>query len=273
MYVKTRDGARIYYEDQGRGRPIVLVHGWACSGKFWQRNVPALAEEFRVVTIDLRGHGNSSKSLAGHTMPEYAADVRTVIEELDLKGATLAGWSMGGPVVLAYWQQYAADSRLMGLGLVDTAPSPLSPADWNSHALRNNNLEGMNAVFAGVQADRGQHARGFAGNMFKGGQAPADDLAWMVPEILKTPTWIAIAAYSDFLLSDYADVLPMVTVPAIVFAADSNVYKQGIAMGRHLAGQLPQATFVPFEDGGHTLFYEQPDKFSKALGDFVRGLK
>lgn len=272
MFITTRDGARIYYEDHGRGRPIVLVHGWACSGRFWQRNVPALAEEFRVVTVDLRGHGNSAKPLTGHTMPQYAQDVRAVIEHLDLNGVTLAGWSLGGPVVLAYWQQYAADSRLKGLGLVDTAPSPLSPADWNSHGLKNNNLDGMHAVFAAVQTDRSQHSLGFVNNMFKGGQATATDLAWMVPEIAKTPAWIAIAAYSDFLLSDYAGVLPTVKVPAIVFAADSNVYKHGIAMGRHLASQLPQATFVPFEDGGHTLFYEQPDKFNGALGAFVRGL-
>jgi non-heme chloroperoxidase len=273
MFVTTRDGAKIYYEDHGRGRPIVLVHGWACSTRFWQRNVPVLAEEFRVVTIDLRGHGNSAKVLSGHNMPQYAQDVRTVIEQLDLTGVTLAGWSMGGPVVLAYWQQYAADGRLKGLGLVDTAPSPLSPADWNSHGLKNNNLAGMHAVFAAVQADRSQQATGFVNNMFKGGRAPAADLAWMVPEVFKTPAWIAIAAYSDFLLSDYATVLPTVKVPAIVFAADSNVYKQGIAMGRHLAAQLPQATFVPFEDGGHTLFYEQPDKFNKALGTFMRGLE
>lgn len=53
MFVTTSDGARIYYEDHGRGRPIVLVHGWACSGRFWQRNVPALAEDFRVVTVTL----------------------------------------------------------------------------------------------------------------------------------------------------------------------------------------------------------------------------
>lgn len=273
MFMTMRDGAKIYYEDQGRGRPIFLVHGWTCSSRFWQRNVPALAREYRVVTVDLRGHGNSAKTLTGHSIPQYAQDVRAVIEELDLREVTLAGWSMGGPVVLSYWQQYAADSRLKALGLVDTAPCPLSPADWNSHGLRNNNLEGMHAVFAALQADRGQYSTGFINNMFKGGRAPAADLAWMVPEVAKTPAWIAIAVYSDFLLSDYSGVLPTVKVPAIVFAGDSKIYERGVAMGRYLAGRLPQAEFVPFDDGGHTLFYEQPDKFNEALAAFVRGLE
>jgi non-heme chloroperoxidase len=79
-YLETNDGAKIYYEDGGAGRPILLVHGWLCSSRFWQKNVPELANEFRVVTIDLRGHGNSAKTLTGHTVAQYARDVRQVIE-------------------------------------------------------------------------------------------------------------------------------------------------------------------------------------------------
>lgn len=64
-YLEAKDGAKIYYEDHGDGRPILLVHGWLCSSKFWQKNMPELANEFRVVTLDLRGHGSSAKTLAG----------------------------------------------------------------------------------------------------------------------------------------------------------------------------------------------------------------
>jgi pimeloyl-ACP methyl ester carboxylesterase len=100
-YLEMKDGAKIYYEDHGQGQPVVLVHGWTCSSKFWQRNAPELAKEFRVVTIDLRGHGNSSKILSGHTIAQYARDVREVMQKLDLKKATLVGWSLGGPVILS----------------------------------------------------------------------------------------------------------------------------------------------------------------------------
>ena len=53
-YLEMKDGAKIYYEDQGSGQPILLVHGWTCSTKFWQRNSPELAKEFRMITIDLK---------------------------------------------------------------------------------------------------------------------------------------------------------------------------------------------------------------------------
>ena len=95
----------------------------------------------------------------------------------------------------------------------------------------------------------------------------------VVTELTKTPPWIAIAIYSDFVMSDYAKTLPTVKIPLLVFAADSGVFPKGIAMGKVLAGMAPRGTFVPFEDGGHLLFYEQPQKFNSTLAGFVKGLR
>ncbi len=269
MLVETKGGAKIYYEDQGEGQPILLVHGWLCSSKFWQKNVPELAREFRVVTLDLRGHGRSGKTLAGHTVGQYARDVRALIEHLELHDVVLLGWSLGGPVVLSYWEQYCRQSRLKALALVDTALFPFSPADWNSHALKNYNYDGMNAMFAGYRADPRKFATGFAARMLK--EKPCDaDMDWIVTELLKTPVWIAEAVYSDFVMSDYAKTLPSVQVPVIVFAGNSGVFPNGIAMGKALASQAPQGTFIAFEDAGHMLFYEQPQKFNAALAAFVK---
>lgn len=270
-YLETRDDAKIYYEDQGGGQPILLVHGWMCSSKFWQKNVPELANAFRVVTLDLRGHGNSSKALTGHTIGQYARDVREVIEQLGLQETVLVGWSLGGPVVLSYYEQYGSDARLKALGLLDTTPFPFSPAGWNNHALRNYNYDGMNAVCADYTANPRNFAIAFTTRMFK--QKPSDaDMDWVVAEMMKTPTWIAEAVYSDFVMSDHVKSLPTISVPVIVFAANSGVFCNGIAMGKAIANQVPQGTFIPFEDAGHILFYEQPQKFNAALTDFVKSL-
>jgi pimeloyl-ACP methyl ester carboxylesterase len=270
-YLEAEDGAKIYYEDRGTGRPIVLVHGWTCSSRFWRKNVPELEREFRVVTPDLRGHGNSSKTLTGHTIGQYARDVRRVIEQLGLQDTFLAGWSMGGPVVLSYYRQYAMDSRLKAIGLVDTNPFPFSAAEWNSHALRNYNYDGMHAMFAAYAADRGKFAAGFTERMFQ--QKPSRaDVDWIVAELLKTPAWIALAAYSDYLMSDLSGTLASANVPVAVFAANSDIFPSGIAMGKALAGMAARGTCVPFEDAGHLLFYEQAQKFNAALAAFMKGL-
>lgn len=270
-YLEARDGAKLYYEDQGKGQPILLVHGWLCSSRFWQRNVPELADRFRVVSLDLRGHGNSPKTLTGHTIREYARDVRDLVEHLELQQTILVGWSLGGPVVLSYYEQYGRDARLKGLGLVDTAPFPFSPADWNSHVLKNYNYDGLNATLAACTADLRKFAIAFTTRMFK--QKPSDaDMDWAVAEMMKTPPWIAEAVYSDFVMSDYAKSLPAIKVPVIICTANSGVFANGIAMGKAIAEQVPQGTFIPFEDAGHILFYEQPQKFNGALGDFARTL-
>jgi pimeloyl-ACP methyl ester carboxylesterase len=268
-YFTTPDGVKLYYEEQGEGTPLVFVHGWTCSSQVWQKNTPELANQFRVVTIDLRGHGNSVKTLEGHNVPQYGRDVRALIEHLGLQDVVLLGWSLSGPVVLAYWQQFSEDSRLKGIGLIDFNSSPLSSAEWNSHRLRNFNLDGMNAGFVAMLDDPAGFAAGFAKRMFLREQVSEADLQWITTEIRKTPPWIATAIYSDYLTRDYTDVLPTITLPTIVFAANSPIAEQGLDQGRYLAGLIPNGQFIGFEDAGHILFYEQPEKFNAALADFV----
>ncbi len=135
------------------------------------------------------------------------------------------------------------------------------------------NQEGAAAVNLAYTADRVKYVTTFTHNMFKGGKAPEADVAWITTELLKTPPWIALAIYSDFTLGDYTGVLPKVSVPAIVYGADSNVLKKGLEQARWVAAQLSNSKFIPFEDGGHMLFYESPAKFNKSLAEFGRGLK
>lgn len=258
------DGAFLYYESKGKGTPILLVHGWTMSSKLWSRQLDSLSQDFQVIAVDLRAHGNSSKTLTGHTIPQYAKDLRTLIEALDLRGVTLVGWSLGGPVVLEYWKQYGAD-RVGALGLVDCTICPFSAVPWNSHALRDHNYDGMHAALQKLQDDRKAFGEKFINNMLKSGAATPEDMAWILKEFLKVPAPAAMAIYSDFMMRDYTDVLETITVPAGVFAADSNIFKSGIDMGRHISSQIRNSTFVAFEKSGHMPFYEEADKFNTAL--------
>ena len=94
-FFETDDGTILYYEDYGQGEPIVLLHGFCCSSQVFQRNIKGLSQNHRLVLMDLRGHGASSKTLSGVTMPRMAQDVKNLIEYLHLEDVTLLGWSMG----------------------------------------------------------------------------------------------------------------------------------------------------------------------------------
>ena len=93
------DGARLAYDDLGAGRPVVLIHGVTMSRRFFDRNAAPLAERFRVINVDLRGHGESPAHEGGHTVAQYARDVKHLLGVLELDGAVLVGWSMGSLVV------------------------------------------------------------------------------------------------------------------------------------------------------------------------------
>lgn len=268
--LETGDGALIFFEMTGEGPPILLVHGWTMSSRFWTRQVEGLSREFTVVTMDLRGHGNSSKVLHGHTVAQYARDVRAVIEALHLDGVALVGWSLAGPVVLDYWRRYGPD-RLGSLALVDMTPFPFSPQPWNAHQMKGHNYDRMNAACGSLLADREAFARRFVDSMFKSGIAPQDDMTWMLAESMKTPAAIAVAIYSDYLMRDYTAVLPTITVPVTVFAADSHIFERGIEQGRRIASRIPDATFVGSGDGGHVLFWEESAAFNAALARSIAG--
>ncbi|GBC63561.1 alpha/beta hydrolase [Desulfonema ishimotonii] len=268
---ETDDETIIYYEVKGSGDPIVFVHGWTMSSKFWQKQVDELSKNYQVVTMDLRGHGNSAKTLEGHTVPQYARDVYDLIRHLKLRRVTLVGWSLAGPVVLSCYEQFK-NHRIKALGLVDMTPFPFSPEGWNSHGLKNYNYAGMNATFLKLEENRRGVANGFVNKMFHNGVAPPEDLEWMVTEHLKTPTSVSIAAYADYLMRDYTGILSKIKLPVIVFSANSGVFQKSIQMGKWVSSQIPNATFVPVENAGHLLFYEQAEKFNGALDQFLKSI-
>lgn len=262
--VEASDDALIHYDVTGSGPPILFVHGWLMSGRFWKYQVAGLSRDFTVVTMDLRAHGNSSKVLHGHTVPQYGRDVRAVIEALQLEQVTLVGWSLAGAVVLDYWSHFGRD-RVRALALVDMTPYPFSPGEWNAHPTRGHAFGEMHTRLAALVGDQEAFARRFIDNMFKSGTAPPEEMAWMLAESMKTPAAVAAAIYSDFLMRDYTRVLGTITVPTAVFAGDSRIFVRGIDQGRWVAAQIPAATFVASETAGHLLFYEQPERFNVAL--------
>ncbi len=97
----------LYYEDLGAGAPVVLIHGWPLSGRSWEAQVPALVEAgHRVITYDRRGFGDSSQPWDGYDYDTLAADLDALLTHLDVTGATLVGFSMGGGEVVRYVSRY-----------------------------------------------------------------------------------------------------------------------------------------------------------------------
>jgi non-heme chloroperoxidase len=121
-FVKTKDGAEIFYKDWGHGQPIVFHHGWPLSSDDWDAQMMFFLEKgFRVVAHDRRGHGRSSQVAEGHDMDHYASDAAAVAEHLDLRNAVHIGHSTGGGEATRYVAKHGK-GRVAKLVLVGAVP-------------------------------------------------------------------------------------------------------------------------------------------------------
>ena len=98
-YIEVAPGIRLHVRDWGEGRPIVLIHGWPLSNEMYDYQMTELAEKgFRAISISLRGFGKSDKPWGPYNYDVYADDLKSILDQLDLKDVTLGGFSMGGAI-------------------------------------------------------------------------------------------------------------------------------------------------------------------------------
>ena len=112
------DDIQLAYTDAGLGQPVVLLHGYPFNRTLWNEQVAALSNSYRVITPDLRGHGESDASAGASTMNRMAQDVAELLDHLEISRAVIGGLSMGGYVALAFYKQFP--SRVRALMLADT---------------------------------------------------------------------------------------------------------------------------------------------------------
>lgn len=113
-----RPGARVHFEDRGSGPPLVLLHSFLCSGEMWEPQLPEFERRYRVVNVDLRGHGRSGPVGSSFTLYDLVDDVVAVLDQLGIHRAAWAGLSIGGMVSLR--AALRAPDRVSRLLLLDT---------------------------------------------------------------------------------------------------------------------------------------------------------
>lgn len=265
-YLELSDGVPLYYEDQGAGPAVVLIHGWTMNTTFWAQNVPALSVDNRVISVDLRGHGASGKTDDGHTLAQYARDIRSLLDHLTLEDVSLVGWSMGAAVILAYVEQFGCE-RLRSVAFVDQSPRFRDAEGW-AFPLQGGYTDNDISLFVqGLRHARPTVIKPFIAACFA--QTPPDEVIDAVyAETTKMSTSAACAIWYDMAFADFRSTLPAVGVPALLlYGARSKIFPG--PLDDWLASQLPDATAVRFEQSGHVPFSEEPERFNTVLSRFL----
>jgi pimeloyl-ACP methyl ester carboxylesterase len=263
--IALTNGISLAYDEAGDadGRPVVLLHGVSMSRQYFHTQLGPLSAKHHVVAVDLRGHGGSEKVDSGHTIPQYARDVKLFIEALALERPVLVGWSMGAFVAFDYIKQFGTGG-IRGLIVVDEAASDFK---WDGFPHGFIDLPALHSFMSDLQADKEAFLRHLVPEMFHSQPAP-DDLEWMVSECARLPIGALSAILFDQSVQDYRDLIGAIDVPTLICWGRHDALLP-VSGASHLLEHLPHARLVLFEDSGHCPFIEESDKFNRAVDDFV----
>jgi pimeloyl-ACP methyl ester esterase len=260
MPFASHDGVSLRYDRAGGGPAVLLVHGWTCNRTFWQRQVTALRDRHTVVTVDLRGHGESSRAKKGYTIGAMTGDLEMLVRTLGVPHVAVVGWSMGGLVALELARRLG--ERVSALGLVCTTPGGLAdPAAKDFDSAK------VEEFRAGMRADLKTFLRGLAAQFFKAG-AESPLHAWAFQEIQKTPSAVVEACFDGIMAADLRAHLKDVKVPTAVLHGRHDTLLP-LAGGEAIKKAIKGATLTVFEQSAHAPFLEEPDAFNSALTELL----
>lgn len=251
------DNAAVSYYDIGKKKSdtaLVLVHCWTCNSEFWKENYRAFPE-FRVIAMDLPGHGQSDKPKADYSMEFFAKSVNAVMTKAGVKKAVLVGHSMGTPIIRRFYELYP--SKTLGLVLVDGALLPYGPR------------EQVEVFFAPMYADYKTNAPKFIDGMLEG-KAREHVKGFVRTSMLATPDYVAISAMKSMLDDAYAD-HGQITVPVLAVMAEDDFWPKDLK--EKYAAIAPRIDFRMWKGVSHFLQLEKPSDFNSAVKEFVSANK
>ena len=263
---KTNDNVELYYEVEGEGKPLLMLSGWTCTTKFWRKNVKELAKNCQVIRMDMRAHGQSEKIMHSHRISRYAMDVKNLLDHLDLQDVTVLGWSMGAAVLWSYIELFG-NYRLKGLVCVDQSPAQYTGPNWQWGQNGCYDVEMFIHTCCDIKCNPRAAAEGLAYACLY--HTPSDEeVKFIADEISQCPPYVRIEIMRDHTNLDWRDFLPHINLPTLVCVArNSAVFDwQGSA---YVGEKIPGAQTVFFEDSGHMLFWEEPEKFNQVVAEFV----
>jgi pimeloyl-ACP methyl ester carboxylesterase len=253
----STNGIQLYYEDQGQGPPLVLIHGLGSSTRDWEAQVSEFSKSYRVITLDLRGHGQTDKPAGPYSIPMLAADVKGLLHTLALPPVHLVGLSLGGAVAF----QFVLDcpSSVKTLTIVNSGPSLGGTPDEAQKEVERR---------VGIVRQMGMKAMGEALSPIlfpKPEQAPLRET--FIKRWAENDPEAYIEATRSILGFNVLDRLGEITCPTLILASDQDYTP--VAMKEAYTKLIPRAQLVVIHGARHALPIEEPEKFNSALGDFL----
>jgi len=265
-YVVVEPGVKIYVEELGSGKPVVLIHGWPVNCKMFEYQTNILPKHgYRCISIDLRGYGRSDAPWDGYNYDRMADDIYEVIKSLNLEcDATLVGFSMGGGIAVRYMSRYKGYKinklLLCGAAAPSFVQRPGFPYGMTTEAVQQ--------FIAGAYTDRPQLLTQF-GNMFFHKPVTPAFSDWFRSLGFDASSHGTIGGLEALRDEDLRNDLTQIATPTYIFHGIHDQvcpFPLAIAMHQAITGSI----LLRFDESGHGLFYDELDTFNARLLDVLR---
>ncbi len=269
-YIETDKNVKLYVKDYGKGKPVILIHGWPLSNEMWEYQIDFLVQNnYRVIAYDRRGFGKSSQPYEGYDYDTLTDDLKEIIEQLQLENVTLVGFSMGGGEVVRYFSRYGGKG-VTKAALISSIVPFLLKTDDNPEGRPKEKSE---ATAASINEDRIGFLDNF-GKIFFGVNIINKPLSTPLLEHYRNLCAAAspratLQCAESLNYTDFRDELQTIKVPTLIIHGtdDKNVPIE--VSSEKTAKAIKNNTFIVYEGAPHGLFYTEKDKLNKDLLEFL----
>lgn len=258
--IEVAENVSIHVEDTGEGKPFVFIHGWPVNHHMFDSQKKALVDNgYRFIGIDLRGYGESDKPEQKYSYQVFAADVKKVIDALELNKYYLAGFSMGGAVAVRFATKHA-DKRLEKLVLLGAAAPSFTKRMGYDLGMEK---EDVTELIEAIEEDREAALKNFGENFFAT-DVPEEAKQQLFDLSMEASKQATISSAKELREADLRDEVTDITVPTIIMHGKKDeICEFGFA--EEMERLIPKSTLIPFEESGHGLNVDEEEKLNAEL--------
>ncbi|KAF2516548.1 alpha/beta fold hydrolase [Flavobacterium foetidum] len=269
-YIETAQNVKLYVKDYGKGKPVILIHGWPLSNEMWEYQIEFLVQNnFRVIAYDRRGFGKSSQPWNGYDFDTLTDDLSEIIEQLQLEEATLVGFSMGGGEVVRYFSRHHGKGVAKAVLVSSIIPFLLKTED-NPEGRP---VEKSESTAASIKEDRIGFLDNF-GKIFFGVNIINKPLSNSLLEYYRNLCSVAspratLQCAASLNTTDFRDELSAIKVPTLIIHGDDDKIVPMELTSKKASESIANNTYIVYEGAPHGLFYTDREKLNEDLLDFL----
>jgi pimeloyl-ACP methyl ester carboxylesterase len=265
-YFTTSDNCKLYYEEHGKGKAVVFIHGWSCNRHYFKKQLPVFRDRCQVLSYDLRGHGDSERPEHGLTLARFAMDLKELIEDRQLKDVTLIGWSMGVHIIYEYISLFGC-ANLHKVVLIDMTAKMVTDENWDHGLFGDYPLQAGVKYLEEIAEYWDGVAECFVPAMFRDGYPHLEEIEWTLKQAKKNTMHVMMSMWLAIIQKDYRDMLPSIVIPALItYGTAKSLYtpENSVWLKEHIKGSQLEGF-----NGGHIHFLEDAEAFNKKVMEFI----